>query len=861
METHVASRRGDDKMKGLVIDTARDNLLDDQIDTPRKSRRRCDAAKIRRNLNRSSPAGTPRGESTLGLHRESKNYNIRPSPRHHNGDVTLCKKGPEGARQQPPLTPTYCEASPLISPTLMPPKALNDNLRTDQHFNEPSLAAKDELSTNTTLPSQVRDGPDDEPDGLFDKENAKPVVADTSPIVRELPPLPSSASSTFHPSITSNKLRPSDPSDDVSTKKIPTQVSDVSEQETLDLCVEKDAQSTLFLTDSGHVEDAKLIPKIGVERNASASLTRTNTSMTGTSVDVDVLVEEFISDKNIDHEPEVNLHDFDSFGSSAHSILLSNSIKDAKRASERNLTAEGEFDLSLRQIQLNNSSLSFSSRGDTNAAGASQNESSVLNFDFSNSNTPFTATKEVPNIPSPPRPTNPLRKKPVESRKSTVIPAVRVRRFRLRPDFKNNAASRKEPQSATLEQERAVAVPGSSFECSESDRPPLPAKPNSQAEVKLTDHGPNPDQHDMQSQPELESEDTKKTVLPYDDARKSVQKVYSFYTPGARFDFGEVKPPPLITNDCPTVLSSTSDLKTKMPCLIHKIELPVADVRDQIVSVLKSSSYSKASSGLSSSGANTDPVRIPSIQSTGTDQTIGRNNIQPNTNCFHENEAEPSSPIRRTVMLPYEDIEVSESGSDDEDLALDSIRLFERQVEAQMKLKADSTYSKPSHIESSDLESDTDASTDSSTDSDTESNSDSDAGILVTKGDVDLVCLPSKDVDLAQNSSCMTANRGETLLVAHNTSNELGPCQKEELIMLRRAIVELDAALERQRVVVKMQRREIKHLKKERDLLHADLKSSRLSSRFSWNDEPLVSRCVGKMGSWSNKFNSALKCE
>jgi hypothetical protein len=270
---------------------------------------------------------------------------------------------------------------------------------------------------------------------------------------------------------------------------------------------------------------------------------------------------------------------------------------------------------------------------------------------------------------------------------------------------------------------------------------------------------------------------------------------------------------------------------------------------------LKSSSYSNATSGLSSSSADIDPVRIPGIQSTGTDQTIGRNNIQQNTNCSHENEAEPSSPIRRTVLLPYEDIEVSESGSDDEDLvALDSIRLFERQVEAQMKLKANSKCSKPSHTESSDLESDTDASTDSSTDADT----DSEAGILVTKGDVDLVCLPSKDVDLAQNSSCMTANRGVTQLVAHNTSNELGPCQKEELIMLRRAIVELDAALDRQRVVVKMQRREIKHLKKERDLLHADLKSSRLSS---WKDEPMVNRCVGKMGCWSNQFNSVLKCE
>jgi hypothetical protein len=74
-------------------------------------------------------------------------------------------------------------------------------------------------------------------------------------------------------------------------------------------------------------------------------------------------------------------------------------------------------------------------------------------------------------------------------------------------------------------------------------------------------------------------------------------------------------------------------------------------------------------------------------------------------------------------------------------------------------------------------------------------------------------------------------------------------------------VVQLDAALERQRVVLKNQRREIASLKKERDLLRADLKASRVLPRSTRQDDPLVSQCVGKMGNWSRQFSATLKCE
>ena len=113
----------------------------------------------------------------------------------------------------------------------------------------------------------------------------------------------------------------------------------------------------------------------------------------------------------------------------------------------------------------------------------------------------------------------------------------------------------------------------------------------------------------------------------------------------------------------------------------------------------------------------------------------------------------------------------------------------------------------------------------------------------------------------AQSSSReLVPTAGETRMASQYSSRELIPSQ-EELKLLRDAVVQLDAALERQRVVLKNQRREIASLKKERDLLRADLKASRVLPRSTWQDDPLVSQCVGKMGNWSRQFSATLKCE
>jgi hypothetical protein len=205
MEFQLDGHGGNSKMRGLVIDTAHDDALVDLIDTPRRARRRSDAAKIRRMLYRSSPAGTPNKKTALGVRGDFKNQNNRPPLWQQGGDgkpSNILNDGPELARQSPSFPVDY-DASSFTNFAATPPNASNDP-RTEQSLADTLMSANGVLPTDAIVLHRAREDSDDEQGNSFGKENSKPIVSDPPRRVHHLSPLLSSASLTLQPTVLSN---------------------------------------------------------------------------------------------------------------------------------------------------------------------------------------------------------------------------------------------------------------------------------------------------------------------------------------------------------------------------------------------------------------------------------------------------------------------------------------------------------------------------------------------------------------------------------------------------------------------------------------------------------------------------------
>jgi hypothetical protein len=253
-----------------------------------------------------------------------------------------------------------------------------------------------------------------------------------------------------------------------------------------------------------------------------------------------------------------------------------------------------------------------------------------------------------------------------------------------------------------------------------------------------------------------------------------------------------------------------------------------------------------------------------------------------NSNKIHEQQQgstelfvkRSESPIQKMPIPSLEDIDSLDSKSDTEvELALDSFRLFEAQVDAQMREMEDNRTKCSDSRESSTVESSKSSLLDSDQDSNTHvSDDDSNSFLEPTSVDGKITSVPSDEGDIL-NSFLLIEHQMDSQVDSHmvaqtatSTTTQVivtreNDIAQGDIVMLRSALTLRDEALAFQDALIEKQRQEIALLKMERDLLHADLKSSRLFHRSSICDNFILDRCGRTVCKWSDSFQAVLKCE
>jgi hypothetical protein len=297
------------------------------------------------------------------------------------------------------------------------------------------------------------------------------------------------------------------------------------------------------------------------------------------------------------------------------------------------------------------------------------------------------------------------------------------------------------------------------------------------------------------------------------------------------------------------------------------------DNRETIVSVLKSSSYPKPEVLASSfSMISKDDKSVRDIRLSNTENTAARSNVRKQTHPTGQQGSTelvvtPQSLLQHESLPSFEDIDTTDSKSDTEaELALDSFRLFEQQVDAQMREIEELRPKSPDSPVSSKLsllDNDHESLLDSDHESSRESDNDSNSFLEPTLEDGQITSVPSDEGDFL-NSFLLIEQQMDSQLVAQTTTRVVvtrdNDTAQGEIMMLQDALTRRDEALACQDALIEKQRQEIAVLKMERDLLHANLKSSRVF-RSSPCDDYIFDGCGRAVCKWSDSFRAALACD